>query len=163
MKLFNTKWEAHYTGIETAEKRIGKLVLYVQRDRKTKRLEFARLSAFRRMLGIHIGSQNYGRLEASGGFQLFTTQFHFGVASKRSRGKSLKRVYSGSMVEPYAAVTFLVGRVVFGARLPKWIQDAIKASWSRRYEADYAKWLASLTEEERLALERDDDDAPAYC
>lgn len=116
------KWESHYTGIDTAQiKR-----LYLQRDSKTKRLTFARLSIGKRMIGIFLGRQNYAGGIVKGGFQLFTNGFHFGIG----RGpigylKSYKNFtvkYSGSMVDPYHTVSIILFKqMVIGMKSPKWL------------------------------------------
>jgi hypothetical protein len=144
--MMKTQWEGHYTGIETMDIELfGRLFdLYLQRNTKSKELEFARVSlvihrirVFKH-IGIFIGRQNYGKMLVNGGFQLFTNSFHlgFGKPNKYGQPARIKIEYSGSMVKPYEHISIaLFGRINFGFDCPEWLKRMkrrqLEAYWDR--------------------------------
>lgn len=139
-----TKWTPHYTGIETAEQELNVRVrLYRQRDRKTGKLRFIRLSSGRRMIGSHLGRTNYGSRLFSGGFELFTNSFSLMYGKRRPGGKESRffaRQTSGSQVEPYTATILAFGRIGIRFDTPEWLK--------RRYEkAAAARWADMIGDE----------------
>jgi len=122
-----TKFEGHYTGIETAKINLPNGDLYVQRAKQDKKLQFIRLYIGRRMLGAHIGKTNYFRGK---GIEFFTNKLHFGFSSKgynwsdyKNRKHGILEVrYSGSTAEPFTTVVLRVGFICFGIQTPKWLK-----------------------------------------
>lgn len=139
-----TKWEGHYTGIDVLDLQHWKVIHpYFQRDLKTKQMQFVRIcfsAPWKRhwlTLGLFIGRQNYARSYVKGGFQIFTDHFTFGIGSPKnwpSYRKPLIIDYSGSMVDPYYHVSFILfNRFVFGFDTPKWFKN-----W--KHEQDMKRW-----------------------
>lgn len=123
------KWERHYTGIEIAQR--GQL--YLQRDTKSKKLQFMRY----RWTGLFIGHTNF--LGHYSGFEFFTRRYHVGYAQER-KWLSWGVKWSGSRVEPYTHWTLLLGRIGFGGRTPKWVQRLKHKRAEKQWEqmaADY--------------------------
>lgn len=135
------KWTRHYTGLEFAEKSFGPLDLYLSRERTR---FMARLTLWRRMLGIFTGNINYGS-DWGHGIEVFTNKWHLGFISKRHSWAGRKRVrWSGSIAEPYHAVTVRIGRFFLGRRTPGWLlrikERRAQAAWEKEcalYEKEF--------------------------
>lgn len=110
-------WEGHYTGIDCSENKIGKYAdLYLQRDSKSKLLTFARLSFFRKMVGFKIKHYNPS-------IEFFTNDFHLGFNKRTSMTKTLNINYSGSGVDPFYRISFLLFDIFsIGFTCPKMVQ-----------------------------------------
>lgn len=136
-----TKWTPHYTGIETAEQELKvRITLYRQRDRKTGKLRYIRLSSGRRMIGAHIGRTNYGSRLFAGGFELFTSGFSLMYGQRKPRRRFFARITTGSQVEPYTATVLAFGRIGIRFETPEWLK--------RRYEkAAAARWADMIGDE----------------
>lgn len=136
-------WRQHYTGIDVAEKQVGPVDLYMQRDSHNKRLRFARLSwptvlrirrpRYHRMVGVFIGRTSMISDHAKG-FEVFTNNLHFGISLRydlkgfpKRRRKLFDTRWGGSMVDPYhhLGLRFWIFGVAFNT--PKWLRD-----WKRR-------------------------------
>ena len=119
------KFKTHYTGIEIAHINFPKGDLYMQRDLRTKKPKFARLSIGKKMIGIFIGKCNYLR---GYGIELFTNKLHFGFARNKfgwdydTKYGLMEVQYSGSMNEPYTSVTVRLGIIYYGQRTPEWLK-----------------------------------------
>lgn len=136
------KWEGHYTGIDVAV--CG--WLYLQRDRKTQRLQFARLAPEGRwakwlgyaMLGIFLGYVNHVNREK--GVEIFTKDIHFGF-TRRNIGCRIS--WSGSVIDPRYAYSICLWHFFIGGTTDKWLKKIIDARVQRRMEKEYDEEIAS--------------------
>lgn len=103
-------------------------------------------------VGLHVNQTNYGFRTA--GWEWFgmahawcvSVNVHAGWLRGELAG-SPRMKYSGSMREPYTAVTVRVWRVFVGCELPKWVQKRITDRENARMEKAYADWVAAHPEE----------------
>jgi len=133
-------WTHHYTGHDYAELRHGRLSLYLNRDSKSKRLTFVRLSLRHRMIGIFLGRTNY--VQGFGGFELFTSKMHVGWARRSFRSPLIR--WSGSGVRPYSAATLHVGGFGIGAEMPRWAQNWKSKREDKRFAAQNLPFILLL-------------------
>lgn len=140
------KWEPHYTGIDTSSNDACGVNLYMNRNSVTRRIEFVRVSnawsyrAWLRpsfMLGAFIYRTNHNG--ARPGFELFTGSVWCGWCDDPTRAVR----WSGSIVKPYASITFSIGRAFLGCRTPEFVQDMMMRRDARRWEADEAARYAA--------------------
>jgi len=131
-------WVHHYTGHDYAEAHRGPFNIYLNRDSKSQRLTFVRVCAFRRMLGLFIGTGNY--VKGIGGWELFTNKYHLGWSKPWGRSRVWVE-WSGSSAQPFYTFTVRVGSFGWGRRSPKWLER-----WKSRRE--HARLAAIYAEEE---------------
>ena len=122
-------WEPHYTGLDTAQ--LGPL--YLQRDSKTRRIRFARVSFGHRLgfatLGVFLG---YTNMIGGRGFEVFTSDLHFGVVSENWG----VRLVWGPSKRYY---TIHLWRFAFGSTTDRWLWRILDRRDLRRWEADSAR------------------------
>ena len=140
-----TKWVGHYTGIDVLDLQHWKVLHpYFQRDRETKKLQFARVcfslpwARHWATVWIFIGRQNYASNYVTGGYQIFTNLFHFGIGHKRRSilpREAFKIDYSGSRVDPYYHISYIFFNcITFGFDTPKWFRNWRRVQDMKRWE-----------------------------
>ena len=149
-------WQPHYTGIETREFRLGRVSLYLRRNKGGRAIQFARLNFGRRHFGAFLGETNYGHHFVGtrrGGFELWTDGFHLGFLPKKVGPMRKTPNYSGSQKDPWHSVTHRRGRFFLGWRQSEAAKAGLLAEEQRRWE-DMAEHLEEI--------ERLDDHCP-WC
>lgn len=122
-------WKPHYTGIEIAE--AGPL--YMQRDAKSKRLQFVRVSGYHWMLGAFIGRTNHcGGVR---GCEVFTSGIHAGWITHDAKYVTRRAViWSGSSVDPHSAYSIRIGRFFIGSTTDKWLKRIVARRAQRKWD-----------------------------
>ena len=156
------RWEWNYTGIETWHASALGFELYAQRDGRSKRIRFLRLSngwRYRRWiapsfgLGLFLGHVNYGGVFGYGGFEGFARcgalNLGLGFVRKRSGGAffAAKRSAARDCALLRAGGAFLV------LRMPKALCAWLDRRDMERFEREYDAYIASLPEAERCYFE----------
>jgi hypothetical protein len=138
-------WQRHYTGIEIAEVERRRVNLYMQRDERTRRMTFARISWPKyHMVGIFIGRGNC--IKGIGGFEVFNRRWAIGWVRESWSNKPMVQ-WGGSTVDPYRRVTIRLGRFGISRDAPMWVQR-----WKRRIEDK--KWEDQAAEYEEYLKAR---------
>lgn len=146
LKMWNRKWEPHYSGIDVASSQTRWTEVYLQRDSRSKRLRYARVGIGRWWMCLFIGRLNFLALgEAAGGFELSTRALSIGISRpfhgvRPARQRKWWRMEVESHGNDRRTYRFAarIGSVAFGARLPAWISRRLKAHEERRWAAIWA-------------------------
>jgi hypothetical protein len=116
-----TKWIPHYTGIESCEQELVRLLLYRQRDRKTGEFIFVWLTLGRRSIGAFLKSRNYGSRLFVSGVGLFTNCFALVLGRRKLRGCFFSTYTSGSMIKFYTATVAALGSLGIAFNSSEWL------------------------------------------
>lgn len=157
------EWEPHYTGIETVSltsaRHLRRTVnLYLQRDAKTKRLTFARLSYVvfdkngdckrSRMLGAFLDRTNFLERLGWGGWELWSWDvpfsWRFGWVSRTNSTRWFAASWDR---RDNKSIVWRIGHIAVGHNVPAFVKRWRDAYDERQWEEEAAAYDAMCKEQ----------------